>query len=175
MIVAGIDPGLNKTGVGIVEIKGNDIKYVDHFLIKNNIKKNNLDKLSFIYNELKVYLEKFNISYAAIEDIFYAKNVRSAILLGQVRGIIIGCLASLKISINEFTALQIKKAIVGYGRAEKEQVKKLILWQLNLHQKEMLMPDDCSDALACALCLSYNLQRENVLQGKRNALRKNTE
>ena len=131
MIVAGIDPGLNKTGIGIVEIKGSNIIYIDHYLIKNSIKRNTLEKLSFIYSEVSIYLKKFNVSFAAVEDIFYAKNVRSAILLGQVRGIIIGCLTSLKVSINEFTALQIKKAVVGYGRAEKEKEKKLILWQFN--------------------------------------------
>ncbi len=174
MIVAGIDPGLNKTGLGIVEIQGSNIIYIDHYLIKNSIKKNILEKLSFIYEEVSNYIKKFDISFAAIEDIFYAKNIRSAILLGQVRGIIIGCLTSYNISIKEFTALQIKKAVVGYGRAEKEQVKKLILWHLNLNATANLLPEDCSDALACALCLSYNLQRENALQGKRDFTRKNT-
>lgn len=174
MIVVGIDPGLNKTGLGILEIQGSNIIYIDHYLIKNSITKNTLEKLSFIYNELTTYLSRFDISYAAIEDIFYAKNVRSAILLGQVRGIIIGSLTSLNISISEFTALQIKKAVVGYGRAEKEQVKKLILWHLNLNAKVNSLPDDCSDALACALCLSYNLQRENAVQSKGNFNRKDS-
>lgn len=176
MIVAGIDPGINKTGIGIVEIKGNNICYVDHYLIKNTIAtKNTLDKLAFIYNEITNYLKNFEVITAAIEDIFYAKNLRSVIVLGQVRGIIIGSLTSLNISIKEYTALQIKKTIVGYGRAEKEQVKKLIMWQLKLNKKAELMPDDCSDALACALCLAYNLQRENVIQGKRGFNRKKTE
>lgn len=174
MIVAGIDPGLNKTGIGIVEIKGNNVLYVDHYLIKNKITKNVIDKQIFIYNETSNYLKKFEVTAAALEDIFYAKNVRGVIMLGQVRGIIIGCLTSLNILIKEFTALQIKKTIVGYGRAEKEQVKKLIMWQLNLNNRAGLMPDDCSDALACALCLAYHLQRENALQGKRDFIRKKT-
>lgn len=171
MIVAGIDPGLNKTGVGLVDVNGSNIVYIGHYLIKTNLTKDTLAKLSFIHKELYAYLSKYKVTYAAIEDVFYAKNIRSAILLGQVRGIIVGCLTSLNILINEYTALQIKKAIVGYGRAEKEQVKKLILWQLNLSVNENLLPEDCSDALACALCLSYNLQRENALQSKRDHIR----
>lgn len=130
-----------------------------------------LEKLSNIYRLLFNYLHNYPTEYTAIEDIFYAKNIKSAILLGQVRGVLIGCLTQLNITIYEYTALQIKKAVVGYGRAEKEQVKRLVFMHLNLKDDLLKMPDDCSDALACALCLAYNIERENVLQNKGNTIR----
>lgn len=156
MFIAGIDPGLNKTGIGILQLEAKKLVYKDHFLINASLLKSPLKKLSFIVTELNKYIKAYPVRHAAVEDIFYAKNIKSAILLGQARGAIIACLAVAQIDIYEYTALQIKKSVVGYGKADKEQVKKLVFLHLGIKDNPDIILD-CTDALACAICLGYNL------------------
>ena len=98
----------------------------------------------------------------AVEDIFHSVNAKSALLLGQARGALIAAMIAHDIPVKEFTALQIKKAVTGYGKAEKEQVKKLVELQLNIVVKGGV-PLDVTDALACAMCLAYNETRSIII------------
>lgn len=155
MIIFGIDPGLNKTGVGVIEVAGKNLRYVHHSVIKTDSKTPLVYRLKVICNEVVMLVGEFKPSYAAIEDIFYSVNIKSAILLGQTRGSIMATLLNQKVEVLEYTALQIKKAVVGYGKADKEQVKKMVEILLKIDLKKSL--SDASDALACGICLGLNL------------------
>lgn len=150
----GIDPGLNKTGIGILYGERGVVKYVGHRLITTDPKKTLPERLGKIIAGVADAVIEFKPAFAAVEDIFYSTNVKSALLLGQTRGAIIGALIAHDVVVREFTALQIKKALTGYGKADKEQVKRLVELHLNMvFQKSV--PLDVTDALACGICLSY--------------------
>lgn len=156
MIIFGIDPGLNNTGVGILEIAGNKIIYKSHKVIKTNSKEKLPDRLKKICSDIQFLVEEYKPDNAAIEDIFYSVNVKSAMLLGQTRGAIIATLLNNNIILSEYTALQIKKSVVGYGKADKRQVKKLV--ELHLGEKfDKNLSLDATDAMACGICLGLNL------------------
>jgi len=156
MLFIGIDPGLNRTGIGIIEGQRNTIKYIAHKLIKTDTKASLIDRLHTIVRGLNDLLDIYTPDFVAIEDIFYSNNAKTALQLGQTRGVIIATLLQRDIAIKEYTALQIKKAITGYGKADKEQVKKMVEIHLNLITLDRKVPLDITDALACAICLSYN-------------------
>ncbi len=153
MIVLGIDPGLNKTGVGVVRVENNKIEYLGHALLKSNPKDELPVRIGSLISGLAKVIIQFKPDVAGIEDVFHSVNVKSALLLGQARGSLIGALIAHDVPVREFTALQIKKAVTGYGRAEKEQVKKLVELHLNIIVKGGV-PLDVTDALACAICVA---------------------
>lgn len=155
MNIIGIDPGLNITGLGILEIRGKKLFPVFYDYIKTKASDSLPDRLKVIIDGVNRAIELYNPQFAAIEDIFYSVNIKSAILLGQTRGAIIATIIAKNIKVMEFTALQIKKSVVGYGKADKNQVKKLV--ELHLGLKLGDLKYDVSDALACALCLGLNL------------------
>lgn len=155
MKIIGIDPGLNATGVGVLEISGKDVVYVDHAVIRTDAKNNLPFRLNVICSKLVEIIEYYNPTAAAIEDIFFSVNVKSAILLGQTRGALIATLLSKNLEVMEFTALQVKKSVVGYGKADKSQVKKMVELLLNKDFKKV--PYDATDALACGIALGYSL------------------
>lgn len=155
MVIFGIDPGLNKTGIGVLEVNGKSLKYRGHFVIKTDSKDKLVYRLGFICSEIGRLVDEFKPSYSAIEDIFYSVNIKSAILLGQTRGAIMATLLNKRVEVLEYTALQIKKAVVGYGKADKDQVKKMVEVLLKIDLKKSL--SDASDALACGICLGLNL------------------
>lgn len=155
MNIIGIDPGLNITGVGILEIREKKLYPVFYDHIKTKASDPLPERLKVIIDGVNRSIELYNPQFAAIEDIFYSVNIKSAILLGHTRGAIIATIIAKNIKVMEFTALQIKKSVVGYGKADKNQVKKLV--ELHLGLKLGDLKYDVSDALACALCLGLNL------------------
>jgi crossover junction endodeoxyribonuclease RuvC len=155
MYIFGIDPGLNTTGVGILEISNKSIKYVDYGVIKTSSKDKLSIRLKIIFDEFSKIIDTYKPEYAAIEDIFFSINVKSAILLGQTRGVLIASLINKNVGIEEFTALQIKKSVVGYGKADKNQVKKMV--EIHLNKKFEKLPFDVTDALACGITLGLSL------------------
>lgn len=155
MVIFGIDPGLNKTGVGVLEVTGKNIAYLSHAIIKTDAKSSLPDRLGFICSELINLINIYKPHVAGVEDIFYSVNIKSAILLGETRGAIMATLLNNNVKISEFTALQIKKAVVGYGKADKEQVKKMVEILLKIDLKKSF--SDVSDALACGICLGFTL------------------
>lgn len=153
MIFMGIDPGLNKTGIGIVKGEKGKVEYIAHKLITTDAKKPLPVRLGKIISGVAEAVLEYKPQIAAVENIFTSNNARSALLLGQARGAIIGALIAQDVTVREFTALQIKKAVTGYGKAEKEQVKKLVEMHLNILLKGV--PLDVTDGLACGICLAY--------------------
>ena len=155
MNIIGVDPGLNVTGLGVLEIRGKKLSPVFYDYIKTKASDPLTDRLKVIMDGVNSVIETYKPQFAAVEDIFYSVNIKSAILLGHTRGAIIGAIIAKNIKVMEFTALQIKKSVVGYGKADKNQVKRLVELHLGLNLGNLKY--DVSDALACALCLGLNL------------------
>ena len=155
MYIFGIDPGLNTTGIGIIAIENKILKYVNHKTIKTSPKNSLPLRLKALLDGFSEIINEYKPDYAAIEDIFFSVNVKSAILLGQTRGVLIASLLHNNVEIIEFTALQIKKSVVGYGKADKNQVKKMV--EIHLNQKFNKVPFDVTDALACGITLGLTL------------------
>jgi len=151
MKILGIDPGIATTGYGFIENKGSNLCLVDYGCIITSPKISLPERLNTLFNELSKLIKKQKPDEVAVEEIFFAKNVKTAMIVSQARGVILlSCLKSGMKVINEYTPLEVKMALVGYGRAEKQQVQKMVTTLLNL--KEMPKPDDAADALAIAVC-----------------------
>jgi len=153
--ILGVDPGTNITGYGIIEKDHDRTTEVVHGEIRR-IKSEPLSKcLTRIYDDLIKVAKDFAPDAMVLEDIFYGKNVESLIKQAQVKGVVmlVGCHSS--IPIYTYTPLEVKKAVVGYGRAEKSQVQQMVKAILNLSE---LPPVDASDALAVAICHSNFLK-----------------
>ena len=149
MRVLGIDPGNYITGYGIIEKQKNHLQHITHGEIKLARTSSHSSCLTTIYYHVLEIIDKSVPDVFAIEDIFYGKNVKSLIRQGEVRGIAILAASQRNLPIYEYTPLQVKKAVVGYGRAEKSQVQKMIKAILNLSQ---VPSADAADALAVAIC-----------------------
>ncbi len=146
----GIDPGSNCTGFGIVEeIKG-DLHAVHWSSVRTSPKQSFPEKLKHIYDELISAMEKFQPGAVAVEDLFYATNVKTVIKLGQTRGATLLAAVNFGVEVAEYTPLEVKQSVVGYGRADKNQVCDMV--SVLLHLKEKPEPFDASDALAVAIC-----------------------
>ena len=151
MKILGIDPGIATTGYGLIENKGSNLCLVDYGCILTAPKIPVAERLNKIFNELSRLIKKQKPDEVAIEELFFAKNVKTAMMVSQARGVIVlSCMRSGMKTINEYTPLEVKMALVGYGRAEKHQVQKMVTTLLSL--KEMPKPDDAADALAIAVC-----------------------
>ncbi len=150
MRVLGIDPSLRSTGFGVVEDAGNSYVPVVYGIIKPSPKLPFPDRLNEIRTELEKIIDRFAPEEASIENAFFAQNVRTALSLGQVRGAVLVALASKAVGLSEYSALEIKKAVTGYGQADKEQVRTMVKTLLNLEDDALSL--DASDALAAAIC-----------------------
>lgn len=148
-IILGIDPGFGRTGWGVIEkIKGG-WQVVAWGCIETSVKDQFADRICELHEELKLIIKKYKPTSAAVEDLFFAKNVKTAMKVGQARGAILLTIKELGLPLYEFTPLQIKQAITGYGRAEKGQMQKMVGMLLKVKNK--ITPDDAADALAAAL------------------------
>ena len=156
MKIIGIDPGLRCTGFGIIESSNNKLEVVDFGIIKTNSKDSLSKRLKTIYIDVKEIIESYKPSIMSIEEVFYGKNVKSALLLGQARGAAMLSVASNKITIFEYSAKKIKQSVTGNGNADKNQVKFMVGSILNI--KNLDIPLDASDALAIALCHNQQLK-----------------
>lgn len=150
MRVLGIDPSLQSTGFGIIESKGDSFQALVYGIIKPERQSAFHQRLNEIRAELENIIDRFSPEEVAIENPFYARNVRTAISLGQVRGAVLVAVASKNCQLFEYSALEIKKAVTGFGQAEKDQVQRMVKILLNLEDDRM--PFDASDALAAAIC-----------------------
>ncbi len=162
MRVLGLDPSLQSTGFGIVESEGDRFQAVVYGIIKSERRAEFHHRLNEIRTELEKIITRFKPDEVAIENPFYARNVRTAISLGQVRGAVLVALASTNCRLYEYSALEIKKAVTGYGQAEKDQVQRMVKILLNLEDDRM--PLDASDALAAAICHLNNRRLELRLE-----------
>ncbi|AGF48525.1 crossover junction endodeoxyribonuclease RuvC [Candidatus Kinetoplastibacterium oncopeltii TCC290E] len=151
MRIIGIDPGLRKTGFGIIEQNGQTIKYVTSGTIVIPTDLPLAERLKVIFDNLNQIIRETNPLVAAMEIIFMNTNPATTLLLGQARGAALCAVANNDIKVYEYTALQIKKAVVGTGRAAKNQVQMMVQRLLSLNG---LPSSDSADALSCALCHS---------------------
>lgn len=161
--IIGIDPGLANTGYGVIEIKGNRYRAVDHGVIITGPDLPPGERLLGIYEALREVFDRNAPMEAGIEDIFFAKNAASAFPVAQVKGIALLLCAQKKIPVREYPPQAIKQAIVGRGRAEKGQVQELTKVLLGLDS--IPKPDHAADALAAAIC-HYNNMNFSAIIGK---------
>lgn len=149
MRVLGIDPGNSITGYGIVEKQKSSIYYVHHGEIKIAKGTPLSTCLETLYDNLRIVINQSTPDVIAIEDIFYGKNIKSLMRQSEARGVIILAGSHSRLPVYEYTPLEIKKAVVGYGRAEKNQIQNMVKAILHL---STLPPVDAADALAVAIC-----------------------
>ncbi len=164
MIILGIDPGYAIVGYGLVEFQNNKFKVLDYGAITTDKDEEMSARLKHIYSELQHLIDLYHPDAVAVEELFFNKNAKTAILVAQGRGTAIVACANKDVALYEYTPLQIKQALVGYGRAEKKQVQYMVKMILNL--KEVPKPDDTADALAVAICHGNSYNVSNVLQMK---------
>jgi crossover junction endodeoxyribonuclease RuvC len=150
MRVMGIDPGSLCTGYGIVEETGGQLASVHFGSIKSPSKSPFAHRLKSIYDGLALVMAEYQPDAVAVEDIFFAVNAKSTIKLGQTRGVALLAAAQADIDLAEYSPLEVKQSVVGYGRADKHQVRDMVTAILKLQQKPE--PLDVSDALAVAIC-----------------------
>lgn len=158
MIILGIDPGLATVGFGIIKKIKDKINVIDYGCILTTPDLNPGDRLKIINNELNKLIQKHQPKIMAVENLFFFKNLKTAMPVSQAKGVILLTAAKKKIPVYEFTPLQVKMAITGYGRAEKKQVQKMVQTMLNLEEKpkdKNKRKDDAFDALGIALCYTF--------------------
>jgi len=152
--ILGIDPGTATTGFGVVSLDKNKIKYINCGYIATQSKDAPADRLLIIAESLEKIIKEYTPEVAAVENLFFAKNRATALAVAQARGVILSTLAKHKLVLKEYTPLQIKQALTGYGRADKQQIQKMVKSVLCL--EKVPKPDDSADALAVAICAAYN-------------------
>ena len=150
----GIDPGYAIMGWGVLDIKGNKFSVVDYGSIITDKDTEMPLRLQHLYSELSAIIAKYQPEEAAIEELFFVHNQTTAIKVGEARGVAILACTNGGVSVSEYTPLQIKQALVGYGRADKKQVQAMVKAILNL--KEVPKPDDTADAVAAAICHGHS-------------------
>jgi crossover junction endodeoxyribonuclease RuvC len=154
MRILGIDPGTGILGFGIIETTANKAQLIDAGVIRTPVHEDDSARLEIIYDELTDIISQTRPSVMSVEKLFFAQNVTTAMTVAQARGIVLLCGKQAGLTIFEYTPLQIKQALTGYGRADKKQMQLMVQTLLKL--KDIPQPDDCADALAAAICHSMN-------------------
>jgi len=149
-IILGIDPGIADTGYGVIRVEGNRLVCLEYGSIRTPAKTDLSSRLLTLHNELAEIIKKHKPELAAVEQLFFCKNVKTAMIVGQARGVMLLTCEQLNLPIVEFTPVQVKQGVSSYGQADKKQVQKMVKVLLNL--KEIPKPDDAADALAVAIC-----------------------
>lgn len=163
MVILGIDPGTATTGFGVIKTqknKGLRPEVIDYGCILTSPKQTAGERLQIIHREILKLIKKYEPGALAIENVYFFKNLKTAMPVSEAKGVILLSAAQKKIPVYAFTPLQVKMTIAGYGRAEKKQVQKMIKILLGL--KEIPKTDDAADALGIALCCSF--QRNNKIK-----------
>jgi len=158
MRILGVDPGSQKTGVGIIDVQGNRLTHVHHAMIRTG--KGDFDeRLHILFAGLSKIITAFKPDSAAIEDVFVSKNVGSALKLGQARGALIAACGDRGLRVVPYSPTKVKQSVVGFGRADKDQVGHMV--RMLLHPPEPL-PEDAADALAVAICHAHHSPMQKV-------------
>lgn len=160
MIILGIDPGYAIVGYGIIEFKNTKYTPVHHGAILTSPKDNFPQRLSIIFNKLTDIINTYSPDVASIEKLYFQNNHKTAIDVAQARGVTLLAVKNFNIPIYEYTPLQVKTAITGYGKAQKSQVMMMTKKLLKLN--EIPKPDDTADALALAICHANSLGYQYV-------------
>jgi crossover junction endodeoxyribonuclease RuvC len=160
MIILGIDPGLAITGFGLISSVNNQFKVIQYGVIRTDSKLGLPDRLVKIQQGLNTLISQYKPDAVAIEELFFNTNAKSAFLVGQARGVAVVTASAAGLPVFEYTPLQVKQGVVGYGRADKNQVQQMVKILLNL--KELPKPDDAADALAISLCHAHTGQFQQL-------------
>lgn len=160
MRILGIDPGTGTTGYGIIDVEGNRLRHVDNGIIRTKSNNPLPLRLKAIYDGLSTIMAEFSPDAVSIEQVFLAKNPRAALTLGHARGAAVIAAVNREIEVHEYSALQVKSAVVGYGHAAKQQVQHMVKALLNLPE---VAQEDAADALAVAICHANSRTLKNAV------------
>ena len=153
--IVGIDPGLRVTGFGVIERHGNELVYVTSGCIKSSDRQSLPERIRTLFAGVSEVVATYGPDQAAVEKVFVNVNPQSTLLLGQARGAALSALVHAGLPVAEYTALQVKQAVVGQGKAAKEQVQHMVIRLLELPGSPAA---DAADALACAICHAHGGQ-----------------
>jgi crossover junction endodeoxyribonuclease RuvC len=156
MRILGIDPGTGILGFGVIDVSRGKSKLVDAGVIRTPVKEDDAIRLQVIYEELTDIIAQTKPTEMSVEKLFFAQNVTTAMTVSQARGVVLLAGQQAGLTIYEYTPLQIKQALTGYGRAEKKQIQEMVRVVLEL--KVIPKPDDCADALAAAITHSMTFR-----------------
>jgi crossover junction endodeoxyribonuclease RuvC len=156
MRIIGIDPGTGILGFGVIDVEKGKITLVDAGVIRTPVKEDDAVRLRTIYDELTEIIKATKPTHMSVERLFFARNVTTAMTVSQARGVVLLCGKQAGMTIHEYTPMQIKQAITGYGKAEKKQIQEMVRVLLRL--KEIPRPDDAADALAAAITHSMTVR-----------------
>ena len=164
MLVIGIDPGTARTGYGLIrQSESGSLDLVDFGVIQTSPNQPMSERLLKIHRDLQELLSQHRPVEAAVERLFFQKNVKTALSVGQARGVAILALAELGLNVKEYSPQDIKLAVTGYGAAEKGQVQRMV--QTLLDMDDLPQPDDAADALAVAICHCHASNLERRIEG----------
>jgi crossover junction endodeoxyribonuclease RuvC len=156
MRILGIDPGTGLLGFGVIEVDKGKAQIVDAGVIRTPVKEDDAVRLQTIFEELTDIIVQTKPQEMSVEKLFFAQNVTTAMTVAQARGVVLLCGKQAGLTIYEYTPLQIKQALTGYGRAEKKQIQEMV--RVILQLKDVPKPDDCADALAAAITHSMTMR-----------------
>jgi crossover junction endodeoxyribonuclease RuvC len=162
MRILGIDPGYAILGYGIIDMKGNHFSVCSYGAVTTEASMAMPDRLKHLYHQITNIIQEYEPDVVSIEELFFNTNSKTALLVGQARGVVILACANAGLEIREYTPLQIKQGLVGYGRAEKKQIQVMVKTILKL--SEVPKPDDTADALAAAICHGHSAGSLNKLE-----------
>ncbi len=154
MRILGIDPGVAIVGYGVIEYDKNNFKVIDYGKITTPAKTPLPKRLKMVYDSMTELIDTYKPDVVAMEELFFNTNVTTAIAVGHARGVLVLAAENAKTTLAEYTPLQIKQAVTGYGRADKNQVQQMVKMFLGL--TEVPKPDDTADALAVAICHAHS-------------------
>lgn len=160
MIILGVDPGYAIVGIGVIEYVGNKFRTLEYGAITTPAGMPTTERLKKIYQEMEMYLDKYKPDAVAIEELFFNSNQKTAINVAQARGVLLVSVANRNIPICEYTPLQVKQSVTGYGRADKKQIQTMVKMLLGLNA--IPKPDDAADALAIAICHAHSNKMNNM-------------
>jgi crossover junction endodeoxyribonuclease RuvC len=162
MRILGVDPGIALVGFGIVEAGARDLRAGSYGHISTESGMPIPDRLKILYDDISTVIGEYRPDVVAVEELFFNKNAKTAIVASHARGVIILAAVNSGLPVFEYTPLQVKQAVVGYGRASKQQVQAMVARLLQL--KEVPKPDDTADALAVAICHANSMEMEKRRQ-----------
>lgn len=161
MLVLGIDPGLATTGYGLVAGDGQTLEAVAYGVLRTPAKTPIAERLVILHDELTALLDRYRPNVVAMEELFFSTNARTAMTVGEARGVLLLTVAQAGLPICEYTPLQIKQAITGYGQADKHQVQEMVRLLLSL--PEIPRPDDAADGLAVSICHHHSARLSRLM------------
>ena len=164
MYILGIDPGFGRVGYGIIEYRNNKYRPVEYGCITTPAEDKLSTRLKKINDDLEEVISRYNLDAASVESLFFNTNITTGIQVAEARGVILLALEKNNIPISEYTPLQVKQALIGYGRADKIQIKNMVKEMLKLEKMPRL--DDTTDALAIAICHANSCKYNKYLNEK---------